>query len=71
MASFFHSTKNLPFLWALFQILLLSKKLATVELKELNERQRAAHADKMYHILKGMCFYFSSVDGNTVTKCVQ
>jgi len=42
-----------------------------MELKELNERQRADHADKMYHILKGMCFYFSSVDGNTVTKCVQ
>ncbi|PSN29121.1 hypothetical protein C0J52_27786 [Blattella germanica] len=34
-------------------ISLLSKKLATIELKELGERQRADHADKMYHILKG------------------
>ncbi|XP_069705746.1 centrosomal protein of 290 kDa isoform X2 [Periplaneta americana] len=35
------------------QISMLSKKLATIELKELNERQRADHADKMYNILKG------------------
>ncbi|KAJ9574107.1 hypothetical protein L9F63_008521, partial [Diploptera punctata] len=34
-------------------ISLLSKKLATIELKELGERQRADHADKMYNILKG------------------
>jgi hypothetical protein len=42
-----------------------------MELKELNERQRADHADKMYHILKGMYFYFSSMDRNTVRKCLQ
>ncbi|PNF43192.1 hypothetical protein B7P43_G15673 [Cryptotermes secundus] len=35
------------------QLSLLSKKLATMELKELSERQRADHADKMYNILKG------------------
>nr|CAD7456946.1 unnamed protein product [Timema tahoe] len=34
------------------QISLLSKKLAALELKELNEKQRADHADKMYKILK-------------------
>jgi hypothetical protein len=37
-----------------------------MELKELNERQRADHADKMYHILKGMHFYFISLDSNAV-----
>jgi hypothetical protein len=31
-----------------------------MELKELNERQRADHADKMYHILKGIWSYISS-----------
>lgn len=37
----------------IFQISVLSKQLAVLELKELNERQRADHADKMYQILKG------------------
>lgn len=34
------------------QIVSVSKKIATLEMKELNERQRAEHAQKMYEHLQ-------------------
>lgn len=34
------------------EVLSVAKKIATLEMKELNERQRAEHAQKMYEALQ-------------------